>query len=121
MKISYYLARRIIFTAFVSVSLMAFGAAISAVSARDRYGAILKEIEGFDARYASATTEGSDVCYLVREHDGIIGVFTAEGDLEYTIEVYVRTLPEADRRLLSDGIFAQNKAELLEILGDYNG
>lgn len=121
MKISYYLARRIIFTAFVSVALMAFGAAVSAVSALDRYGAILKEIEGFGARHVSATTGEADICYLVREHEGIIGVFTAEGEPLYTVEVYVKTLPEADRRLLADGIFAQNKAELLEIIGDYNG
>ena len=64
MKISYYLARRIIFTAFVSVTLIALGAALSAVSALDRYGAILKEIEGFDARYVSAPTVEADACYL---------------------------------------------------------
>lgn len=123
MKITYYLARRIIFTAFVSVSLIALGAALSAVSALDRYGAILKEIEGLDARYASATAtdDDSDICYIVREHEGIIGVFTADGDPLYTVEVYIKTLPEADRKLLYDGIYAASREELLEILGDYDG
>ena len=121
MKISYFLARRIFFTFFVSVALIALGAAISAVAALDRYGALAKELEGLDSRYVSVNTSESDGSYWVREHGGIIGVFTADGNLEYTVEVYVKTLPEADRRLLSDGIFARDRSELLEIIGDYNG
>ena len=121
MRITYYLARRIIFTAFISVSLIAIGAALSAVSALDRYAAILKKIEGLDVQYVSAETEETHTGYLVREHKGIIGVFTADGHPLYTVEVYVKTLPETDKRLLADGIFANSKAELLEILGDYDG
>ena len=120
MKISYYVARRLIFTAFVSVSLIALGAALSSMAALDKYGALAKEMRDLDTKYVSVEAE-CDRCFIVREHEGIIGVFNSDGDLEYTVEIYVKTLPEADRSLLSSGIFAKNKAELLEILGDYDG
>ncbi len=120
MKISYYLARRIIFTAFVSVSLIALGAAISAVAALDKYGTLIKEIQSFDSKYASIQISEPSGSFWVREHEGVIGVFGIDGELEYTVEVYIKTLPEKDRQLLKDGIFAKDKSELLEILGDYN-
>ena len=119
MKITYYLARRIAFTAFFSVALIALGAALSAVSALDKYGAIIKEIDSITAKSVSVDTE-EEQCFFVRAHDGIIGVFSTDGELEYTLEVYVKTLPETDRHLLEKGIFAKSKAELLEILADYD-
>ena len=120
MKISYYLARRIIFTIFVSISLMAFGAAISAVTALDKYGMLIKEIEGLDTKYVSIEVNDESSCFWVREHEGVIGVFGVDGELEYTVEVYIKTLPEKDRQLLKNGIYAASREELLEILGDYN-
>ena len=118
MKISYYLARKIIFTVFVSVSLVALGAAISAVSALDKYGMLIKELDVLNTKYVVAETDGGS--FWVREHEGIIGVFNSDGELEYTIEVYVKTLPEKDKQLLKSGIYAKDKTDLLEILGDYN-
>ncbi len=118
MKISYYMARRIIFTIFVSISLIALGAAISAVSALDKYGMLIKEIEAINTKYVSVQSENSS--FWVREHEGVIGVFGIDGELEYTVEVYIKTLPEKDRQLLKNGIYAKDKTELLEILGDYN-
>lgn len=120
MKISYYLARRIIFTIFVSISLIAFGAAMSAVSAHDRYETLIKEIQSLDSKYVSVQANETDQCFWVREHEGVIGVFGIDGELEYTVEVYIKTLPEKDRQLLKSGIFANNREKLLEILGDYN-
>ena len=119
MRISYYLARRIIFTIFVSISLIAFGAAISAVNALDKYGVLMKEIQGLDTKFVSIEVEESDG-FWVREHEGIIGVFNVVGELEYTVEVYIKTLPKKDRELLKNGIYAASREELLEILGDYN-
>ena len=120
MKISYYLARRIIFTVFVSVALIAFGAALSAVAALDKYGSIIKEIEGLDSKYVSIQVNEYNGSFWVREHEGVIGVFGVDGELEYTVEVYIKTLPQRDRELLKNGIYAKDREELLEILGDYN-
>ena len=120
MKISYYLARRIVFTAFVSVSLIALGAAISAATALEKYGMLIKEIQAFDSKYVSIQIDDKSESFWVREHEGVIGVFDNDGLLQYTVEVYIKTLPEKDRLLLKDGIFAKSKTELFEILGDYN-
>ena len=118
MKISYYLARKIIFTVFVSISLIALGAAISAVSALDKYGMLIKELDALNTKYVIAETDSES--FWVREHEGVIGVFSADGELEYTVEIYIKTLPKKDRELLKNGIYANDKAELLEIIGDYN-
>ena len=119
MKITYYLARRILFTAFVAVSLIALGAALSAVSALDKYGALIKEMESAATQSVSAPTEDNQ-SFIVRAHNGIIGVFNIEGDLEYSLEIYIKTLPEIDRALLKRGIFAKDKTELLKILEDFD-
>lgn len=54
--------------------------------------------------------------YTVRAHEGIIGVFDAEGALVESVNVSVITLPEADRQALDEGIIAVNMEEVREIL-----
>lgn len=57
--------------------------------------------------------------YLVAVHEGIIGLFDASGALLKTANVYIMTLPEADRDVLTVGIPAGDWEEALEILGRY--
>ena len=56
--------------------------------------------------------------YEVKEYNGRIGIFEDES-LIYTLDVYVFTLPENDRQLLSDGIKAESQEELYRILEEY--
>ena len=56
--------------------------------------------------------------YEVKEYNGRIGVFE-DNSLLYTLDVYVFTLPKSDQKLLSDGIKADSKEELNEILEEY--
>ena len=119
MKITYYTARRIAFTAFTAVTLVATGAAISAVSALDSLSSLKNEIAATSSQAVEVRTDKHE-CYLVREHEGIIGVFNTDGELLYTVDVYIKTLPLSDRELLRQGIHAKDRSELLEILGDYN-
>ncbi len=58
--------------------------------------------------------------YIVREHMGKIGIFIEDGSLIETIDTYVKTLPEADRRLLGEGIEIIGKQQLSEIIQDYS-
>lgn len=58
--------------------------------------------------------------YVVAEHRGIIGLFDPEGQLLRTVNVFVMTLPEADRVALAAGIPVSSPAEgeaLMEALG----
>lgn len=56
--------------------------------------------------------------YTVKEFDGKIGVFK-NGDFQYSLDVYVFTLPENDKKLLTQGIKASSEQELNDILSTY--
>lgn len=66
-----------------------------------------------------ADTEAPVAAYLVTVHEGIIGVFDASGDLVRTVNVFVMTLPEAEKEALSVGIPAYSEEEMLAILDRY--
>lgn len=71
-----------------------------------------------------AETEAQDtsslaVGWIVKEHDGRIGIFDREGVLLFVLDTYIKTLPEADKRLLGEGIFIETKGQLLSLIEDY--
>lgn len=59
--------------------------------------------------------------FVVRAHDEKIGVFDASGKLAYVVDVYLITLPQADRELLSRGIRVRDERELAALMEDYTG
>jgi len=68
------------------------------------------------------TTETATEKYLkfAKEYEGKIGIFSEDGKLEKTIDVYVKTLPETDRRLLKEGIILFSEDELRSLIEDYS-
>ena len=56
--------------------------------------------------------------YVIKEFEGKIGVYK-NGDFQYLINVYVFTLPENDKKLLSQGITVSSEQELNDILSSY--
>lgn len=66
-----------------------------------------------------AMTSKSNV-YTVKEYEGHIGVFFNDERKPYEeIQVEVSTLPEADRKLLKDGIKVTDADRLNSIIEDY--
>ena len=57
--------------------------------------------------------------YLIAEHKGIIGLFDASGELLRSVNVFVMTLPEAEREALAVGIPARSWSEAVEMLDRY--
>ncbi len=57
--------------------------------------------------------------YILAEYEGILGVFDTTGKLLRTVNVYVMTLPLADREALSVGIPAYSEAEMEELIRKY--
>lgn len=57
--------------------------------------------------------------YLIAEHNGIIGLFDASGELLRSVNVFVMTLPEAEREALAVGIPARSWSEAVETLDRY--
>lgn len=56
--------------------------------------------------------------YILKEYNGKIGIFENDA-LIYTLNTYVFTLPENDKKLLSEGILASTQEELYELLEYY--
>ena len=73
----------------------------------------------------SPTTEQTDATeeervWIIREYEERIGVFSEGGELVKVIDVYTKTLPEADRRLLREGIRVTSEKQLYSIIEDYS-
>ena len=64
----------------------------------------------------TTTDTASGPSYIIRADEGIIRVFTAEGDPVMDVNVSVITLPEADRHALAEGIPAASMEEVRQIL-----
>lgn len=57
--------------------------------------------------------------YILTEHDSVIGVFDASGELVRTVNVFVMTLPEAEREALAVGIPAYSYEEMCKLVEQY--
>ena len=77
--------------------------------------------EDADTQYneGTDTSTSHDETYTVREYFGRIGIFKSDGALMRVLEVYVKTLPEADKRLLGEGFEIVGKKQLNSIIEDY--
>lgn len=77
--------------------------------------------EDADTQYneGTDTSTSQDETYTVKEYFGRIGIFKSDGALIRVLEVYVKTLPEADKRLLGEGFEIVGKKQLNSIIEDY--
>ena len=83
------------------------------------YVYVTQESEEALSEHIIKETDIEDIGWTVKEYCGQIGIFSADGTLLYVLDTYVKTLPEADRRLLGEGIKIESKADLLSIIEDY--
>ena len=72
-----------------------------------------------DTRTETTTAEKS-IRFIAREYNGIIGIFSPEGTLLRTVEVYTKTLPKTDQSLLREGIGIWSEDELRSLIEDYS-
>ena len=114
-----YYIRKVVFTVFVTSFLLAFGATLTSVYTLEKYESTATGADYGPAAGVTEPIESHGGKYRIAEHEGVIGVFDSSGELMYTVEVYVKTLPAGDRELLKIGIHANSYGEALEILGDY--
>lgn len=59
--------------------------------------------------------------WIIRAHDDRIGVFKANGELDYIVDVHIFSLPPADQELLKNGIWVSDEKELAALMEDYTG
>ncbi|MBQ9080268.1 MAG: hypothetical protein IJY27_04265 [Clostridia bacterium] len=67
------------------------------------------------------TTTASKAMFMLKEYNGVIGVFDEAGVLTDIIEVDIKSLPEKDRTMLGTGIWAFSRQELAALIEDYTG
>ena len=73
-----------------------------------------------DSQAPISSTLADGVMYVVKEYEGIIGVFLPGSDVPIQLlDVFVETLPASDRALLAKGISVTGKAALQSLLEDY--
>ena len=120
-----------IMAAYASVMLLILIAAVA--NAKEQGDTVIETVinERTNTEYiyvskdSVPSTDKSDIFedserYLIKEYMGKIGIFNAEGSLIDVIEVYTKTLPEADRRLLGEGFEVVGKKQLNSIIEDYS-
>ncbi|MBE6538811.1 MAG: hypothetical protein E7671_05060 [Ruminococcaceae bacterium] len=75
-----------------------------------------------DIKVRLTRLEDENTCFVVLlEYDGIIGIY--DGERKYllgTINTPVKTLPEADRARLADGIEVKNSSRFISLFEDFS-
>lgn len=74
--------------------------------------------EEYQPVFEENNVENEKTTYILKEYNGKIGIFENDA-LIYTLDTYVFTLPENDKKLLKDGIIVSTKEELYELLEEY--
>ena len=83
-----------------------------------------KEIELKVAKITEINEESSyeeNTMFILKNYNGIIGVFDQSGILTDIIDVEIKSLPEQDRTMLETGIWARSRQELASLIEDYTG
>ena len=83
-----------------------------------------KEIELKVAKITELNDEIANdetVTFILKNYNGVIGVFDQSGILTDIIDVDIKSLPEQDRTMLEAGIWARSRQELASLIEDYTG
>lgn len=68
----------------------------------------------------SVTEEADNEVFIVKEYLSRIGIFNENGKLLDIIDIYTKTLPQADINLLREGIRVTSRKELNALIEDYS-
>ena len=81
----------------------------------------ITQVEYVYVRPQDITTQDEIVeeIYTVKSYNGKIGIFSADGTLVETLDTNIKTLPEADKRLLEEGFQIKGRSQLNSIIEDY--
>ena len=90
------------------------------------FGLKLKSITPSTPDEAASVSTGKDdineESFRVKEYEGQIGIFSLEGgEIRYVIDRYIKTLPEADKRLLREGFVVIGIQGIYSVIEDYTG
>lgn len=82
----------------------------------------IKDQPDEDASVSTGKDDINEESFLVKEYEGQIGIFSLEGgEIRYVIDRYIKTLPEADKRLLREGFVVIGIHGIYSVIEDYTG
>lgn len=74
-----------------------------------------------DELNALQESEHSEDIWIMKSYGEQIGIYKLNGELECVLDVYLITLPDADRELLENGIYVSGRDSLNALVEDYTG
>ena len=82
----------------------------------------IKDQSDEDESVSTGKDDINEESFLVKEYEGQIGIFSLEGgEIRYVIDRYIKTLPEADKRLLREGFVVIGIHGIYSVIEDYTG
>ena len=82
----------------------------------------IKDQPDEDESVSTGKDDINEESFLVKEYEGQIGIFSLEGgEIRYVIDRYIKTLPEADKRLLREGFVVIGIHGIYSVIEDYTG
>lgn len=108
----------------VAVVAMTLSAAtlILAISIRGRLDTVRDNTVALSSQLSLLSVDTSSGSgFMIKEYNGVIGIFDGDGALQDILDVDIKSLPEADRVMLRAGIWATSRRELASLIEDYTG
>ena len=105
-------------------SFMSAGMIVAIACAMLVSGIPANTTSGLSDQYSDEATVVNTPSYkecILREHNGIIGVFSTDGKLIGEISVAVVTLPVSERQRLAEGIAVDSPELLASLIESYTG
>ena len=115
LNVCYALTMLLILTVSVLIPIGAMKKGNHSVSLETEYVYIYVNNTEAIAQTESSVSEG----WLVRAYENRIGIFRQDGTLIRVLDTYIKTLPEADQKLLEEGISIESQAALNGLIEDY--
>ena len=94
--------------------------AITATEPQPITKSIKEYVYVYEETESTQTQPIEEEIFIVKECESKIGIFTEEGVLLELLEVYTKTLPQADQGLLREGIVVTTRSALYALIEDYS-
>lgn len=106
----------------VQISLLLTAMTISAVLILASAGNTVRMQREIHVEQAAALAEKEPIGFVLKTYQGKVALFRENSETPYQIlDIEAYLLPDADRELLEQGIFADSEEELLKFLEDWEG
>ena len=80
----------------------------------------IESIPAYESSENTDTVTQTDEKWIIKEHNGIIGIFDENRELIRTIDTNIKSLPSKDQAMLREGFEVHSKTELNSVIEAYS-